>query len=216
MQADFEAYLNQGPGSVKYGDPDLWKRTLPRVSSIFGQKSSQVQKNILKSASAPASDRRPPDTNSTLTKSNQQLSKKIRGRQKKAFVEALGQGISTRKTRQQHSKEIADLPIIEAERNKVNPMPLDSYQSYPHKANSCYITAPLEVLYTAYLRDQTFWEEHVGTLPDGFGLKVINKSFITRDKAKDSHVKLVAIVSEVMDLYSMLKIILILILTCSF
>jgi hypothetical protein len=197
LQADFELYLEQGPSAVKYGDPDLWKRTLPRVSSIFGQKSSREEKNILKSASAPVSDRRPPDTNDTLAKGNEQLSRKIRIRQKKAFVEALGGGTWTKKTKLQDVKESGGSPVRVAAKNKDAPVLLHGYQSYPHKANSCYITAPLEVLYTAYLRDWTFWDGFVNTLPDGFGLKLISESFTMRDKAKNSHPKMIATVSEV-------------------
>jgi hypothetical protein len=57
-----------------------------------------------------------------------------------------------------------------------------SYQSYPHFRNSCYITSPLELLYSCYLHDRDFWAEHVGHLHDEFGLKLIYKSFLIREQ----------------------------------
>jgi hypothetical protein len=47
----------------------------------------------------------------------------------------------------------------------------NGYQSYAHKDNSCYITAPLEVLYASYIHHSRFWKKQISKLKDNFGLK---------------------------------------------
>jgi len=56
------------------------------------------------------------------------------------------------------------------------------YQSYSHYKNSCYITAPLEMLYNNYLHKMDWWSNNVGILSNNdSGLKKLYSSFTIRD-----------------------------------
>lgn len=159
LQSDHEAFLTQGPTALKYGNTDQWKQSSKRVGSLFGQKSP-TKTLELKNLSAPVSDRRPPDTNEALS-----AGRKRSGSKKpiKTLIKAFGtEGISV------------DFYIKE-------------YQSYPHKANSCYITAPMEVLYASYIRAPAVWSKYIEDLPEGDGMKKIWQSFLFRKLAEGSN-----------------------------
>jgi hypothetical protein len=158
--------MQQGSQVLHYGHPELWERTFSRVNSIYGQSHHDTNK-FSKPSSAPVSDRRPPDTNDALGKANKKYVQKSRPR--KSLVKSLrGRAVD-----QLMESGSASLP--------------KNYQSYPHFNNSCYITSPLELLYSCYLYDRNFWAEHVGHLGDDFGLKLIYKSFLMREQNKGIH-----------------------------
>src|SRR5215472_3301110 len=137
--------MQQGSQAIRYGQPERWKLTSSRVGLIFGQPRKLLQ------ISAPVSDRRPPDTSDALGKANTRR----RGRPlvKKTLGNALGGEANGKRPSQQQTNEAA---MLIGEEKGLNPSKAivelpENYQSYPHHRLSCYITAPLEVLYTCYL-----------------------------------------------------------------
>lgn len=190
LQADHELYQAQGPTAVKYGNPELWIRTSQRVGKIFGKESSGKWKQT----GAPASDRRPPDTNEALARENAQLKQSRRPR--KPLVQTL---TGRSRIKLSHESDIGDSAALFQKEKTVSSK--DSrrtgYQSYPHKANSCYITAPLEALYASYVRHRLFWSQCMRDLPEGSGPKLIFQSFLLRDKATGSPKDIRAALSEV-------------------
>jgi len=163
--------MKQGSKAIRYGQLGHWKNTSSRVGAIFGKMTSG-NTNLPLQVEAPESDRRPPDTSEALSKLNKERIHSKWGRserEKKPLVQALGGRTALKSSQIVGGGE-----------------PPNSYQSYPHYGNSCYITAPSEVLYACFLRDHRFWTEHVGSLPGDFGIKKIYESFIIREKATGS------------------------------
>jgi len=177
--------MQEGSQAIRYGQPERWKLTSSRVRSIFEQPNPSEPRKLLQ-ISAPVSDRRPPDTSDALGKANTRR----RGRppMKKTLVNALGGKANGKRPSQQQTSEAAMLIGEEKGSNSskaIIELP-ENYQSYPHHRLSCYITAPLEVLYTCYLKDQEFWAVNVSSLSTEFGLKTLYDSFVMRDQASGS------------------------------
>jgi hypothetical protein len=138
---------------IRYGSPNDIQSTLSKVRNIFGE-GKPYRRTPLRHLSAPASDRRPPDTIKALIKKKKPFSKKA-----------------------QNSLNI-ERPSIAKGRTFIN-----EYQSYPHKNNSCYVTAPLEILYALYLSHMEAWKQASINLSDKSGIMILLRSFHIRDKA---------------------------------
>jgi len=100
-----------------------------------------------KSKGAGVNDRRPPDT-----------------------VEAI------LKSKSSNNNKNLDVGDDKNKKQKIIELP-KKYQSYTHWRNSCYITSFLELLYTNYLHEITWWSANVGTITHDSGLKKLYISF---------------------------------------
>lgn len=184
-QSDYEQVIECGLQSLRYGLPNPSEKTLARVRQLYGEPSSGRDAVVRKSLSAPISDRRPPDTNAAVARAQKnrplnespsvrsrrisQLNSKYTNSDQPELTEQLADLIQGKDAGRSKPKIFAELPKF--------------YQSYPHRLNSCYITAPLEGLYTGYLRSRKFWNDHISKLPEGSGLKIIYESFQMRELA---------------------------------
>lgn len=147
LQADYESFLTRGPEAIKYGNSDHRKQSSKSVGNLFGEKTPNKMIE-LKNLSAPVSDRRPPDTNDALAKSARKSEDSKKS--KKPFVKALKGGNVSKLRPRESEASFGPMTAEEAD------MELSTeYQSYPHKSNSCYITAPMEVIYASYIRDSS-------------------------------------------------------------
>jgi hypothetical protein len=149
--------MKHGSQSVRYGYPSSSQGTLERVKQLFGQPIPYRKTVNRRGLSAPASDRRPPDTTLALTKTTQKPTPR--------------------------NLKLSELP--------------KHIQSYKQYRLSCYVTGPMEALYSVYLRHQETWTKAILSLPDSYGLKVIYESFRKRDQASGSSNQIANAINDV-------------------
>ena len=183
LQVDYESVIGFGPKSIHYGQPDLLQKSLARVSQLYNKSNQAQAKGNHHILSAPVSDRRPPDTNAAITRASKLLLEQTSTLPEPGNKSlAIKQQPKKSTTQLEIDEEISKLIKSSAKEENIMKLP-EFYQSYPHKANSCYITGPLEALYTSYLSHQVFWTEKIGTQLNNSGLKQIFDSFKIRFEA---------------------------------